>query len=158
VDAERVGEAALHHHTATPQPVALGQLRLVDRSRRWVPPFGQHRIGVAIGPEHGEGDRIRPGVADDAAHVGQRRDVGEASKVSGRAAVRREGGGQHVRAGRRRPGALVRLSGYPAKDQPKRQRGRGRHHDDQQHHSLAPALLQVARCEAAHEEEPAHGG
>ena len=112
--------------------------------------------GMSVGGlgavEHGEGDRIRPGVADDAAHVGQRRDVGEASKVSRRAAVRREGGGQHVQAGHHHAGCLGTAERLPREGQaPSVSAVGGRHHDDQQHHGLAPALLQVARCEAAHD-------
>jgi hypothetical protein len=155
VDVQRAGEAALNHHLALAHPTALGQFGLVDRGRLRVAPFRKHRVHSALGPQNGKSDRKWPAVANDTGTADQRGDVCEPGEVGGCSAAKREGRGQHVRTGRRLPGALVWPNGHSVEDEPERQSGRGGHDDDQQHHCLTPVPPYIAAREPAYEEEPA---
>ena len=111
---------------------------------------------MAVCPQDRPGDRVRSAVADDAGSVGQRLKAGEAGGVGGLAGGRGDEIGDHVRPGRRLPGALVGVVGHPVQDKPERQGGRGSHDRQQEERGLGPAPSQVARGEAAHEQDSAH--
>ena len=75
LDAERVGEGALHDHPAGAHPGAVNDLRLVDRSRCLIPSLRHHVRRDAVCLEHGPGDRVRSAVGDDTGSMGQRRET-----------------------------------------------------------------------------------
>ena len=64
--------------------------------------------------------------------------------------------GDHVGSVGRLPGALVRVAGRVAQDEPERQRRGGRHDGQQQERGLDAAPPQVTHGEAADEQDSAH--
>ena len=64
-EAEEVGQAALDDHAAVGDPVAGGELGLVDRCTGGIPPLGHHRIGVPVDHQVRRRDQVRPAGVDD---------------------------------------------------------------------------------------------
>src|SRR5829696_3023788 len=107
---------------------------------------------------------VRPDAWSDAGSAGQLLEAGKLGRlvedglgaVGGWRARMRPGAGDHVGSVGRLPGALVRVAGRVAQDEPERQRRGRRHEGDQQKRGLDPAPPEVTQGEAAHEQDAAH--
>ncbi len=104
--------------------------------------------------QHGGVDRKRPAVAGDPGAWASGARSARPAGITGRPAARGKRGGQDVRAGRRRPGALVGLSWSPRSGRARGQRGRSRRDRRPAAGPPRPAAPQVPGGKPADEQEP----